>query len=195
MIELYKVLSRKQPHFQAQSKFGFTLIELIVTVAVLAIIVMIATPYILEQLASMEAKRIEGQIKNTLKLAKAESLIRRQDLLVCLSNNGGTCDRDSYKKLLLFLDTNNNNNFDVGVDDLLEEQALEPKYSTLYLRVGNKRHYTKFWGDSGSPRGHFGHIKYCPTSTYNHTMYQISFNQGGGITYKPNASHPTDCGH
>ena len=195
MIELYKVLSRKQPHFQAQSKFGFTLIELIVTVAVLAIIVMIATPYILEQLASMEAKRIEGQIKNTLKLAKAESLIRRQDLLVCLSNNGGTCDRDSYKKLLLFLDTNNNNNFDVGVDDLLEEQALEPKYSTLYLRVGNKRHYTKFWGDSGSPRGHFGHIKYCPTSTYNHTMYQISFNQGGGITYKPNASHPTDCGN
>jgi len=66
MIELYKVLSRKQPHFQAQSKFGFTLIELIVTVAVLAIIVMIATPYILEQLTSMEAKRIEGQIKNTL---------------------------------------------------------------------------------------------------------------------------------
>lgn len=195
MIELYKVLSRKQPHFQAQIKFGFTLIELIVTVAVLAIIVMIATPYILEQLASMEAKRIEGQIKNTLKLAKAESLIRRQDLLVCLSNNGGTCDRDSYKNLLLFLDTNNNNNFDVGVDDLLEEQALEPKYSTLYLRVGNKRHYTKFWGDSGSPRGHFGHIKYCPTSTYNHTMYQISFNQGGDITYKPNASHPTDCGN
>ena len=195
MIELYKVLSRKQPHFQAQNKYGFTLIELIVTVAVLAIIVMIATPYILEQLASMEAKRIEGQIKNTLKLAKAESLIRRQDLLVCLSNNGGTCNRDSYKKLLLFLDTNNNNNFDVGVDDLLEEQALEPKYSTLYLRVGNKRHYTKFWGDSGSPRGHFGHIKYCPTSTYNHTMYQISFNQGGGITYKPNASHPTDCGN
>ena len=194
MIELYKVLSRKQPHFQAQSKFGFTLIELIVTVAVLAIIVMIATPYILEQLASMEAKRIEGQIKNTLKLAKAESLIRRQDLLVCLSNNGGTCDRDSYKKLLLFLDKNDNKNFDLGVDDLLEEQALEPKYSTLYLRVGNKRHYTKFWGDSGSPRGHFGHIKYCPTSNYNHNMYQISFNQGGGITYKPNASHPTDCG-
>lgn len=194
MIELYKVLSRKQTHFQAYNRYGFTLIELIVTVAVLAIILMIATPYILEQLASMEAKRIEGQIKNTLKLAKAESLIRRQDLLVCLSNDGGVCNRDSYKKLLLFLDTNDNKNFDVGVDGLLEEQALEPKYSTLYLRVGNKRHYTKFWGDSGSPRGHFGHIKYCPTSNYNHNMYQISFNQGGGITYKPNASHPTDCG-
>ena len=195
MIELYKVSSNKERHLQPHNEYGFNLVELIVTVAVLVIIVMIATPYVLEQLARMEAKRIEGQIKSTLALAKAESYIRRQDLLVCLSNNGGICDRDSYKKLLLFLDKNNNKNFDLGVDDLLEEQALEPKYSTLYLRVGNNRHYTKFWGDSGSPRGHFGHIKYCPTSTYNHTMYQISFSQGAKFTYKSNADHPTGCGN
>ena len=100
----------------------------------------------------------------------------------------------NYMQWKLFLDANDNKNFDLGVDDLLEEQALEPKYSTLYLRVGNNRHYTKFWGDSGKPRGHFGHIKYCPTSTYNHIMYQISFNQTGGITYKPNENHPTGCG-
>ncbi|MDA5133913.1 MULTISPECIES: pilus assembly FimT family protein [Psychrobacter] len=194
MMKSYKVLSDRQKQFQPKNERGFTLLELIVTIAVLAILTMIATPYILEQLARMEAKRIESQIRNTLTLAKAESYIRRQDLLVCLSNNGAICDRDSYKQLLLFLDRNNNKNFDLGVDDLLEEQALEPKYSTLYLRVGDKRHYTKFWGDSGKPRGHFGHFKYCPTSTYNHTMYQISFSQGGRVTYKPNASHPTDCG-
>lgn len=194
MMKSYKVLSNRQKQFQPNNEQGFTLIELIVTIAVLTIITMIATPYVLEQLARMEAKRIESQIRNTLTLAKAESYIRRQDLLVCLSNNGAICDRDSYKQLLLFSDKNNNKNFDLGVDDLLEQQALEPKYSTLYLRVGDKRHYTKFWGDSGKPRGHFGHFKYCPTSTYNHTMYQISFSQGGRVTYKPNASHPTDCG-
>ena len=194
MIKSYKVLSNRQKYVQPNNEPGFTLVELIVTIAVLAIITMIAMPYILEQLARMEAKRIESQIRNTLTLAKAESYIRRQDLLVCLSNNSAICDRDSYKQLLLFLDRNNNKNFDLGVDDLLEEQALEPKYSTLYLRVGDKRHYTKFWGDSGKPRGHFGHFKYCPTSSYNHTMYQISFSQGGRVTYKPNASHPTDCG-
>ena len=194
MMKSYKVLPNRKKYLQPKNERGFTLVELIVTIAVLAILTMIATPYILEQLARMEAKRIESQIRNTLTLAKAESYIRRQDLLVCLSNNGAICDRDSYKQLLLFLDINNNKNFDLGVDDLLEQQALEPKYSTLYLRVGDKRHYTKFWGDSGKPRGHFGHFKYCPTSTYNHTMYQISFSQGGRVTYKPNASHPTDCG-
>ncbi|WP_298909661.1 Tfp pilus assembly protein FimT/FimU [uncultured Psychrobacter sp.] len=194
MMKSYKVLPTRQNYFQPKNERGFTLVELIVTIAVLAILTMIAMPYILEQLARMEAKRIESQIRNTLTLAKAESYIRRQDLLVCLSNNGAICDRDSYKQLLLFSDRNNNNNFDLGVDDLLERQALEPKYSTVYLRVGDKRHYTKFWGDSGKPRGHFGHFKYCPTSTYNHIMYQISFSQGGRVTYKPNASYPTDCG-
>lgn len=194
MTKLSKVSARKNDFTQYHNEQGFNLVELIVTVAILAIIAMIAAPSILTQLASMEAKRIKSQIDHTLTLAKAESYIRRQDLLVCLSNTGGVCHRDSYKKLLLFLDKNNNKNFDVGIDDLLEEQSLNPKYSTIYLRVGNNRHYTKFWGDSGSPRGHFGHIKYCPTSTYNQTMYQISFNQGGLITYKANENHPTGCG-
>ncbi|MDE4454595.1 pilus assembly FimT family protein [Psychrobacter sp. DAB_AL62B] len=194
MIASYRVSFNRLKNQKPYHDKGFNLVELIVTVAVLSILAMIAAPSIMEQLARMEAKRIEGQIENTLTLAKAESYIRRQDLLVCLSNNSGICHRDSYKSLLLFLDKNNNKNFDLGVDDLLEEQALNPKYSTLYLRVGNNRHYTKFWGDSGSPRGHFGHIKYCPTSTYNQTMYQISFNQVGRITYKPNESYPTDCG-
>ena len=190
----YRTLSICSKGFRRHNEHGFNLVELIVTIAILAIILMIATPYILTQLASMEARRIASQIDTTLTLAKAESHIRRQDLLVCLSNGGGLCHRDSFKKLLLFSDKNNNNNFDVGIDDLLEDQALNPKYSTLYLRVGDNRHYTKFWGDSGSPRGHFGHIKYCPTSTYNHTMYQISFSQVGRITYKANENHPTGCG-
>lgn len=194
MVIVCKTHRQRSKEVRYDNEHGFTLVELIVTVAILAIIVMIATPHILRQLASMEAKRIANQINTTLTVAKAESHIRRQDLLVCLSNSGGSCHRDSYKVLLLFFDKNSNKNFDRGVDDLLIEQTLNPKYSTLYLRVGNNRHYTKFWGDSGSPRGHFGHIKYCPTSIYNQTMYQISFNQVGGITYKPNESHPTECG-
>ncbi|HSP84840.1 MAG TPA: prepilin-type N-terminal cleavage/methylation domain-containing protein, partial [Psychrobacter sp.] len=49
-----------------QNEHGFTLIELIVTVAILAIIATIATPYILSLLARMEARRIAGQIDTTL---------------------------------------------------------------------------------------------------------------------------------
>lgn len=178
---------------KSSSQNGFTLVELIVTVAVLAIITMIATPAILTQLAHMEAKRIRYGITDTLNLAKAESLIRRQNLLVCLSDGNGRCNKNSNKTLLLFVDKNDNQYFDSGTDDLLEEQTLKPKYGTLHLRAGRRR-YIKFYGDSGMPRGHFGHFKYCPNSTYSQEMYQISFSQGAKITFKPNDSHPTGCG-
>lgn len=179
--------------YTPRSQSGFNLVELMVTVMILAIIVTIAAPAIQTQLASMEARRIKNQLETTLKTAKAESFIRRQNLLVCLSNSGGRCHRDSNNKLLLFVDNNDNKHFDVLVDFLLNEESLNPKYSTLSLRVGNRRHYTKFWGDTGKPRGHFGHIKYCPASKYSRAMYQISFNQGGIIKYKPNDIHPTNC--
>lgn len=176
-----------------KSSQGFTLVELIVTLAVLAIMIAIATPVIQTQLARMEAKRIKHQLKQTLTLAKAESYISRQDVIVCLSNIGGRCHRNSDKTILLFVDKNNNKHFDAQVDLLLKEQSLNLKYSNLSLRVGGGRHYTKFWGDSGKPRGHFGHIKYCPTVDYNEAMYQISFNQAGIVKHKLNENHPTQC--
>ena len=141
----------------------------------------------------MEANRVKSQLENTLSLVKAESYISRQDIIVCLAKNERRCHRNGDKTLLAFVDKNNNHRFDAQVDTLLAKQTLNLKYSTVKLRVGGRRHYTKFWGDSGKPRGHFGHIKYCPTSSYNQTMYQISFNQAGIVRYKPNADHPTDC--
>ena len=171
---------------------GFTLIELIVTVSIMAIIVSIAMPYILTHLANMEAKRIRYSTVNSLTTAKAESLIQRQNVVVCLSDNNGVCHKDSNKTLLLFIDKNDNQHFDANGDVLIEEQRLNPKYGTLHLRAG-QRHYVRFAGDSGKPRGFFGHIKYCPRSIYSQAMYQISFNQSGIIKYKPNSEHPTDC--
>lgn len=61
---------------------GFTLIELMVTIAVLAIIVSIAAPNISTQLASQRIKSTTSVIENALKEAKAESIIRRQNVSV-----------------------------------------------------------------------------------------------------------------
>ena len=177
---------------QIQRNQGFTLVELIVTVCVLAIIAIIAAPSILTQLANMESKRIRYDISSMLVTAKAESYLRRQNLIVCLSDSAGRCHKNSNKAMLLFFDHNDNQHFDISTDELLEQQRLSPRYAQLHLRAGN-RHYIKFWGDSGRPRGFFGHIKYCPTSSYNQSKYQISFNQGGIVKYKPDAAHPTGC--
>ena len=59
---------------------GFTLIELMVTIAVLAIIVSIAAPSMSTQLANQRVKSTSSIIESALKEAKAESIIRRQNI-------------------------------------------------------------------------------------------------------------------
>ena len=61
---------------------GFTLIELMVTIAVLAIIVGIAAPSISTQLANQRVKSTTSTIANALKEAKVESILRRQNVTV-----------------------------------------------------------------------------------------------------------------
>ena len=177
----------------AKDQKAFTLVELIVTVVILAIIATLSIPFLLTQLSAMEAKRIRYAISNTLSIAKAESLIRRQDLIVCLSDDKSSCNKNSNSVLLVFADNNDNQSFNSGTDLLLARQPLDSKYGTLHLRASLGRHYIKFFGDTGTPRGHIGHIKYCPSSTYNNAKYQVSFNNVGIIKYKPNSSYPTDC--
>ncbi len=78
---------------QANNVAGFTLIELMVTIAVMAIIVSIAAPSIGTQLANQRVKSTTATLANALKEAKAESIIRRQPITVSFinnSNNAGT---------------------------------------------------------------------------------------------------------
>lgn len=66
---------------------GFTLIELMVTIAVLAIVVSIAAPSISTQLANQRVKSTTASLKNALREAKIESIIRRQSLTLTYNNN------------------------------------------------------------------------------------------------------------
>ena len=70
------------------SSSGFTLIELMVTIAVLAIIVSIAAPNISTQLANQRVKSTTATLANALKEAKVESILRRQDVNFSYNNNG-----------------------------------------------------------------------------------------------------------
>lgn len=66
---------------------GFTLIELMVTIAVLAIIVSIAAPNISTQLANQRVKSTAATLANALKEAKVESIIRRQNVEIIYNAN------------------------------------------------------------------------------------------------------------
>lgn len=76
---------------------GFTLIELMVTIAVLAIIVSIAAPNISNQLANQRVKSTTATLVNALKEAKVESVIRRQKVELSYDNNGNNAGEIKLK--------------------------------------------------------------------------------------------------
>ena len=66
------------------------LIELMVTIAVLAIIVGIAAPSINTQLANQRVKSTTATLANALKEARVESVIRRQEIEVSYDDESHT---------------------------------------------------------------------------------------------------------
>ena len=70
------------PYPLRKTSSGFTLIELMVTIAVLAIIVSIAAPSMNTQFANQRVKSTTSTLLTALKEAKVESIIRRQNITV-----------------------------------------------------------------------------------------------------------------
>lgn len=193
-----------KPFSHAQSKLtnrpaifyhmqGFTLIEMMVTVVILALLAVIAYPSFMRQLANMEARRVANIITTSLSQAKINSFTSRKNVLICVLDDNGVCHRDGQQALVLFEDTNRNNRFDANQDRLIEQHHLGLKYGYVMFRMSVGRHYAKFWGDTGLPRGHIGHISYCPNTAFNDNRYQISFNMQGIVRYKTAPQYALDC--
>lgn len=74
---------------------GFSLIELMVTVAVLAILAAVAAP---SMIAFVNANRLNGttgEMTASLQLARSEAIRRNARVTVCSSSNGTTCSGSS----------------------------------------------------------------------------------------------------
>lgn len=76
---------------QSKTK-GFTLFELIVTIAVAAIIVTIGVPGFQNIVANNRAVTHTNDLVTALNLARSEATRRGTDILVCRSTDGQTCD-------------------------------------------------------------------------------------------------------
>ncbi|MCQ4309776.1 GspH/FimT family pseudopilin [Pseudomonas stutzeri] len=70
---------------------GFTLIELMVTIAVLAIVIVIAAPSFTSVLQSNRTTALHHEILGALQLARSEAVKRRTEVIVCRSDDREDC--------------------------------------------------------------------------------------------------------
>jgi type IV fimbrial biogenesis protein FimT len=97
---------------------GFTLIELMISVALVAILAMLAGPGVRELIMNNRVAAVSEELMGALNFSRAESIKRNGQVSICKSDDGATCDAtlnwdDGW---IVFTDIDGDGIVDVGVD-------------------------------------------------------------------------------
>lgn len=93
---------------------GFTLIELMVTIAVLAILLAMGLPSFQHSLRSNRAATATNEILASVSLARSEAIRSTRGGGLCSSNNGTACNGNWGDGWMVWADANGNGAFDGG---------------------------------------------------------------------------------
>lgn len=90
---------------------GFTLLELIITVTIAAIVLVIGVPSFQETIRQNRLTAYTNQFVGSLNLARSEAIKRGRRVVVCPSTDGATCaaSGDYEQGWIVFADANANN--------------------------------------------------------------------------------------
>lgn len=104
---------------------GFTLLELLVGVAILGIVLALAIPGYRQVTASNQLYSAANELLMSFKLARSEATRRSGRVTWCRGDNTG-CDNNSLDGWIIFQDLDRDSNLDAGEDVLQVYGALPP---------------------------------------------------------------------
>jgi type IV fimbrial biogenesis protein FimT len=113
----------------ARSEAGLNLLELLVVLAITALLLVLTPPWIAEVLAGIKARSAEGLLVAMIQSARAHALHRDQIITLCPLENG-RCSSDWNQPLVYFIDTNGNRSLDAD-EEILRYLELPSNSGTL----------------------------------------------------------------
>lgn len=119
---------------------GFTFIELIVTVAVVAVLVSIATPTMRTIIQNNRMVTLTNDLLSDINYARTESLKRALNTGLCRSSNGTGCDGAGSTwqgGRIVFADINDDKAFTAGTDQILRTREAMTNNTLTTASVPN----------------------------------------------------------
>tara|TARA_B110000908_G_scaffold162841_1_gene208748 strand:+ start:409 stop:972 length:564 start_codon:yes stop_codon:yes gene_type:complete len=120
---------------------GFTIVELLVTIAIAAILLAVAVPSftLFAQKRAISQKTV--QVRNALELARGLALSQRQVWAVCTVDASNSCVSSAGLRLLVFRDDNDDKDFNTG--EMLH-QDIDINSIALQVSASFSRPYVRF---------------------------------------------------
>ena len=145
---------------------GFTLIELMITIIIAAILLSIAIPSFTDIIAANRLTTNANELVTTLNFARSEAVKRGVRITLCKSTDGSSCvtTDDWSQGWIIFTDQNNNAAYNSGTETLLKVQ-LNAQNQISMIGNANVDEYISYVasGQSQLTSGAFqaGTIKIC----------------------------------
>jgi type IV fimbrial biogenesis protein FimT len=162
---------------------GFTLIELMVTIAVAAILMMVVVPGM--QSLSQRSQQLNaiGDISAMLNRARSEAAARNKPVTICVSTDGATCSANTTwaSGWLMFVDANNNQTWDAGEDVIQVGGALASGTTLTALYFPNASPYAAvtFAKDGALSTNSSGTFRYCIKDGATQKMQAVNVSAAG----------------
>ena len=125
---------RREPRRQPHREPGFTLIEMMVTLTLLAILIALVTPSFRGLLADNRAAAQANALVGSLMLARSEAIKRNAPVVLCRSNSGTSCAGSEWEDgWILWADMDRDGTLDPddgdGIPEAGEEMILQVQQS------------------------------------------------------------------
>ena len=180
---------------------GFTLIELIVTLAVVSILLLTGIPALNQMTTSNRLVTQINSIAGSLSLARSESIKRGESITLCGSTDGETCDTSNWESgWIVFSDADNNAVLNSASELMLKIVDPFSGGSTLRLSQSDSASVVRYKSD-GSLRdidpaitsiNNMGTFTLCDSSASVTKAKAINVNPLGRVSRAEDTDDPTD---
>lgn len=170
---------------------GVTLVELLIVMAITAILSALAIPSFETQIERAKTKALQSKILAALNTAKSHALTHGTYSGLCPLETVVSCGDDWSNGILIFEDNNKNGRRDEQETTLHVIEDI-PENSELSWRGFPRGRYIQFT-ESGSTNHQNGRFSYCPAEENSHHQIQIIVYKSGRARVARPEEHLDHC--
>ncbi|EWH09013.1 type IV pilus biogenesis protein [Catenovulum agarivorans DS-2] len=140
---------------------GFTLLELLISLSIAAIVLLLGIPSLKETLIESRVDNHLYQLNQDVLLSRNHAIQYNYPVVICPTDSQGNCVDQWKIGYRVFIDKNNNAQFDLNLDKTIRiRQALTTNDQLIFS--GGR--YLRF-AETGNLKGLAGTFRYCPNVT------------------------------